>query len=219
MKAFHLTIAGLSACLMLTACEQTGTSVDGAPANVASADTGTDVDTGSGMESGGGEPASEAVAETADLEDRTYAAQSELAGYYLPATEVGAGPVMLDHIYLGMGFEFAEYFAGVEGAYSPLMVIFEDRSSPTGVGELGNTYYEVTHVFEPSHYAVTDEGLAFWGQHDVLGQISFEGEFDAAQVAAMQNGYPENAQSALVGTITIGTQTFENVSFQGWLGD
>jgi len=118
-----------------------------------------------------------------------------------------------------MEFEFAEYFAGVEGAFPPLILLFEDRSSPTGVGELGNTYYEVTHVFEPSHYAVTDQTLAFWGQHEVLGQISFEGEFDAAQVAEMQNGNPQNAQSALTGTFMIGEQTFENVSFQGWLGD
>tara|TARA_R110002073_G_scaffold29905_5_gene93879 strand:+ start:4926 stop:5444 length:519 start_codon:yes stop_codon:yes gene_type:complete len=166
--------------------------------------------------------AMEAVVEEAQalaMDDQTHSAETELSGYYLPASTIAVGPIQLDHISLGMAFEFDAYLAGEADAFPPLMAHFNDTSSPSGTGELGNTYYEVTHRFEPSHFAVTDETLAFWGQHDVLGTIEFNGTFDAQQVAAMQNGDPHNALSALTGTMTIGDQTFENVDFQGWLGD
>lgn len=198
---------GLSALLLLAACEQADSQADTA-ALVAEGE----------MDTGAMETVVE-EAQAAAMEDQTYAAETELAGYYLPASTIAVGPIELDHIAVRMEFEFEAYFANESDTFPPLTVHFDDTSSPTGVGELGNTYYEVTYMFVPSHFAVTDETLAFWGQHDVLGTIEFNGTFDAAQVAAMQNGDPHNALSALTGTMTIGDQTFENVAFQGWLGD
>lgn len=223
MTRLSWTITGASALLLLAACDpgETGASA-GNDMDAAQADgMSGNASNGEAMESPASEasPAVEPIAEPEDLDDRTYAVQGELAGYYLPNGDIGIGPVMLDHIAIGMAFEFEQYLDGSEDAYPPLVLMFEDRSSPTGVGELGNTYYEVTHVFEPSHFVVTDTTLALWGRHDVLGQITFDGVFDSAQVAHMQAGYPHLAETALTGSITLGDQTFENVTFQGWLGD
>lgn len=216
-------IVGASALLLLAGCGQGG-SQESAAGDSGTAQTGTmagNTSDGGAMEPAASDasPAMEAIAEPVSLADRTYAVEGELAGYYLPNSDIGIGPVMLDHIAIGMAFEFAQYLDGADDAFPPLVVMFEDRSSPSGENELGGTYYEVAHYFEPSHFVVTDATLAFWGRHDVLGQVTFEGVFDTAQVAHMQAGDPHLAETALTGTMTISDQTFENVTFQGWLGD
>ncbi|WP_394692455.1 hypothetical protein [Hyphobacterium sp.] len=150
---------------------------------------------------------------------QSFTATQVVAGYYLPQDEVAIGSISLDHISVGLDWEFEEYQSGSPDAFTPLAVIFEDTSSPTGVGELGNTYYEVNHVLVPDEYAVSDDGLAFSGTHDVMGDFHFDGRWNMADVEQMQAGYPEQAQSALTGTLTLGDVVFEDIVFQGWLGD
>ena len=77
----------------------------------------------------------------------------------------------------------------------------------------------MTHWFQPENFLVTGSALSFSGTHELLGDIRFEGSFDAGQVAAMQNGDPHLAETALTGTMHIGEAVFEDVHFQGWLGD
>lgn len=148
---------------------------------------------------------------------QVFAAETELFGYYLPDADVGVGDIRLDHIAVGMDWEFEEFFAGQPETYQPLVMAFDDVSSPTGVGELGNTYYEVSYAVFPQNFLITDEALTFSGTHEVIGDYSFEGIFNAAQVEAFHEGLP--AQNALTGTLRIGDEVFENVSFQGWMGD
>jgi len=52
-----------------------------------------------------------------------------------------------------------------------------------------------------------------------MGEFHFEGRWNMADVEQMQAGYPEQAQAALTGTLTLGDVVFEDVVFQGWLGD
>ena len=146
-----------------------------------------------------------------------FAAESELFGYYLPDADVGVGDIRLDHIAVGMDWEFEEFFAGQPDRYQPLVMAFDDVSSPTGVGELGNTYYEVSYAVFPENFLITDSAMTFSGTHDVIGAYSFEGTFNAQQVEAFHEGFP--AEGALTGTLRIGDEVFENVSFQGWMGD
>ncbi|MCF8878347.1 hypothetical protein L5876_00780 [Hyphobacterium sp. SN044] len=148
---------------------------------------------------------------------QVFAAETELFGYYLPDTDVGIGDIRLDHIAIGMDWEFEEFFAGQPENYQPFVMAFDDVSSPTGIGELGNTYYEVSYAVFPENFLITDEALTFSGTHEVIGAYSFEGTFNAQQVEAFHEGLP--AEGALTGTLRIGDDVFENVSFQGWLGD
>lgn len=154
-----------------------------------------------------------------ELTGQVFSAETDVGGYYMPNEDVAIGDIHLDHISVGLDWEFESYAAGDPDAFAPLRLHFEDRSSPTGVNELGGTYYEVNHRFEPENFLVTDTSLAFNGSHNVLGDIRFEGTFDPEQVAAMQNGDPQLAETALVGTLHVGDSVFENVTFQGWLGD
>lgn len=150
---------------------------------------------------------------------QTFSATQDFGGYYLPVDDVAIGSIRLDHISVGLDWEFEQFQSDESDSYLPLGLNFEDTSSPTGVGELGNTYYEVGHWLQPTAYDVSDEGLIMSGTHEVLGNFHFEGEWNLEDVRQMQNGYPENAQSALTGTLTIGDVVFEDVVFQGWLGD
>jgi len=157
--------------------------------------------------------------ETVTVAGQSFSATHELGGYYLPQDDIAIGSIRLDHISVGLDWEFEQFQSGAEDAFLPLGLNFEDTSSPTGVGELGNTYYEVSHWLQPSAYDVSDEGLIFSGVHDVLGDYHFEGRWNLTDVGQMQSGYPENAQSALIGTLTLGDVVFEDITFQGWLGD
>lgn len=148
---------------------------------------------------------------------QVFAAETELFGYYLPDADVGTGDIRLDHISVGMDWEFEEFFAGEPDRYQPLVMAFDDVSSPTGVGELGNTYYEVSYAVFPDNFTITDTTLTFSGTHEVIGTYSFEGSFNPEQVEAFHQGWP--AEGALTGTMRIGDTVFENVRFQGWMGD
>jgi len=150
---------------------------------------------------------------------QSFSATQDFGGYYLPMDDVAIGSIRLDHISVGLDWEFEEFQSGAADAFLPLGLNFDDTSSPTGVGELGNTYYEVQHWLQPSAYNVTDEGLVMSGTHEMLGDFHFEGRWDLEDVRQMQNGYPEHAESALTGTLTVGDVVFEDVVFQGWLGD
>jgi hypothetical protein len=156
----------------------------------------------------------------AGLEGASYTATQEFGGYYLPVETVSIGPIQLDHISLGSDWEFDAFHNGDPDAFPPLQLHFDDTSSPTGTNpELGNTYYEVTYRFAPAVYAVSDEGLSFAGEHELLGEIRFAGTWNTDQVGEMQDGNPQNAEAALTGDLAIGDVVFEDVTFQGWLGD
>lgn len=158
-----------------------------------------------------------ATSEPEASNSQVFAAETELFGYYLPDTDVGTGDIRLDHISIGMDWEFEEFFAGEPDRYQPLVMAFDDVSSPTGIGELGNTYYEVSYAVFPQNFLITDLELTFSGIHEAIGAYSFEGTFNPQQVEAFHQGFP--AEGALTGTLRIGDEVFENVSFQGWMGD
>lgn len=161
--------------------------------------------------------ATETVA--AGLEGQSWSVSGELFGYFLPQEDISIGTIQLDHISLAMQWEAEAYMNGDPDSYPPIGLSFDDTSSPTAIGELGNTYYEVTHWIQPDIFAVNDEGMQFAGSHDLLGDIRFAGTWNRAQIEQMMAGNPQNAQQALTGTLMIGDVAFSDVAFQGWLGD
>lgn len=150
---------------------------------------------------------------------QSWSYEGDLFGYFLPQEDIAIGSIQLDHISLAAQWEVEAYIAGEPGAFPPLTLSFDDVSSPTGIGELGNTYYEVSYHVQPDRFEVTDSGIRFSGEHDLLGEVRFQGAWDRAQIAEMMAGNPQNAQSALTGNLVIGDVIFEDVTFQGWLGD
>ncbi|WP_421790846.1 hypothetical protein [Hyphobacterium sp.] len=168
---------------------------------------------------GSDQPGEAESAIAAGLEGQTYSAQTEVAGYYLPQDPVAIGDIVLDHISVALDWEAEPYINGEPDSFPPVMLHFDDTSSPTGTGELGNTYYEITHRVVPHAFSVTDEGLSLTGQHELFGEVRFEGTWNADHIAAMQASNPQGAQAALTGDLSIGDVVFQGVTFQGWLGD
>lgn len=153
------------------------------------------------------------------LTGQHFEVENEYSGYYLPQDEVAIGSIALDHIFVAAQWEAEEYMSGQDQGFPPIGLSFDDLSSPTGVGELGNTYYEVTYWIQPDTFSVTDDGLSFVGQHELLGEIRFAGTWNASHVEQMQAGNPHLAAEALTGDFRIGDVIFDDVTFQGWLGD
>ncbi len=189
---------GLGSIIALSACDSAASDAQPAPGSVQ-----TDVDISS-------------VAP--DLTGQTYSVSEELFGYFLPYDDVSIGTIRLDHIALAMDWEFQSYMDGDAEARPPINLHFDETSSPTGVNELGGTYYEVTHRVQPDIFSVTEEELYFAASHELLGEIRFAGQWQMDQVRQMMNGDP-GASSALTGDLKIGDVIFEGVTFQGWLGD
>jgi len=189
---------GLVSATMLAACDAATSDAQPAPGSV---------QTGASAEPIAGE-----------LEGQSYSVSDELFGYFLPYDDVSIGTIRLDHISLAADWEFQAFMNGEADAYPPISLHFDDTSSPTGEGELGNTYYEVTHRIQPESFRVTDDGLAFVSQHELLGEVRFEGQWQMDQVRQMMSGDPSTS-AALTGDLKIGDVVFEHVTFQGWLGD
>jgi len=154
----------------------------------------------------------------AGLTGQSYSVSEELFGYFLPYDDVSIGPIQLASISLAMDWEVEAYMKGEADSWPPIGLRFEDISSPAGVGELGNTYYEVTYQVLPDVFRISDEGMAFVGQHELLGEVRFEGQWQTDQIRQMMNG-DASSSSALTGDMKIGDVIFAGVTFQGWLGD
>ncbi|MBI1235981.1 MAG: hypothetical protein GC188_04775 [Alphaproteobacteria bacterium] len=189
---------GFISLLALAACDSSATNAQPAPGSVQ-----TDVELSS-------------IAP--DLTGQSYTLSEEIFGYFLPYDDVAIGPIQMSSISLAMDWEIEAYMNGEPDSWPPIGVGFDDTSSPTGIGELGNTYYEVTYSLTPEIFRISDEGMAFAGQHEVLGEIRFEGQWQMDQIRQMMNGDPSSS-SALTGDLKIGDVIFEGVTFQGWLGD
>ena len=197
-QMFRAIGIGLVSAAMLTACDTATSDAQPAPGSV---------QTGASVEPVAG-----------GLEGQSYAVSEELFGYFLPYDDVSIGTIRLDHISLAMNWEFQAFMDGETDAFPPISLHFDDIASPTGVGELGNTYYEVTHRIQPEIFRVTDDELLVVGQHELLGEVRFEGQWQMDQVRQMMSGGPSTS-AALTGDLKIGDVVFEDVTFQGWLGD
>jgi hypothetical protein len=162
---------------------------------------------------------SETARIAAGLEGQNWSVAGDLFGYFLPQDDVSIGDIQLDHISLAAQWEAEAFMRGEADAFPPISLHFDDTSSPTGIGELGNTYYEVTYRVQPDVFAVSDTGLQFTGRHDLLGEVRFAGTWNPEQIAQMMAGNPQNAPAALTGDLRLGDVVFRDVAFQGWLGD
>lgn len=116
-----------------------------------------------------------------------------LFGYYFPKAPVQFGNFKLRQLHLGSPEEFASYEKGqrISPNYAPVMLEFDDVTSPQRENELGQPYHEVSRRVLPTAYRITSEQLSFQGRDDVLGEVSFEGRIDAKALERVQAGGAE----------------------------
>ncbi len=116
-----------------------------------------------------------------------------LFGYYFAKAPVQFGNFKLRELHLGTAEEFASYEKGqrISPNYAPVMLEFDDVTSPQRENELGQPYHEVSRRVMPKAYKVTSDQVSFYGQDDVLGEVSFDGQLDAKALERVRGGAAE----------------------------
>lgn len=145
-------------------------------------------------------------------------AQDDLSGYYLPASDIVIGSYRLDHIFLGQPFEFETWEEGeTNQTFAPVMLQFDDVSSPMVATELGEAHSVTARVL-PTAYAVTDSTVRFTGRSEKLGTVSLNARLDPDALATARRNLGDDG-AVLSGTLIAGGRTFDNVRFRWYGGD
>jgi hypothetical protein len=148
----------------------------------------------------------------------SYAATSDLSGYYVPADEVRVGNWRLDHVFVGQTAQFRSWSAGERPAtFAPVMLQFEDVTSPMVATEIGEARSVTARVL-PTRYAVSDDRVSFEGVTPGLGRVSFDGRLDPGALATARRNLGDEGV-VLTGSLTVGGQTVRNVRLRWWMGD
>lgn len=148
----------------------------------------------------------------------SYAATSDLSGFYLPSSEVRLGKWSFDHVFVGQSAEFREW-TGADGAatFAPVMLQFKDETSPMVETELGETRSIAPRVL-PTRYAISDDRIEFEGTSPELGAVRFEGRIDQGALATSRRNLGDEGV-VVTGTLTAGGQTVRDLRLRWWMGD
>ncbi|HWQ87366.1 hypothetical protein [Brevundimonas sp.] len=148
----------------------------------------------------------------------SYAATSDLSGFYMPVSEVRLGKWSFDHVFIGQSAEFQEWTgADTEATFAPVMLQFKDETSPMVETELGETRSIAPRVL-PTRYAVSDDRIEFEGTSPELGAVRFEGRIDQGVLATSRRNLGDEGV-VVTGTLTAAGQTVRDVRLRWWMGD
>ncbi|NJC42504.1 hypothetical protein GGQ87_002799 [Brevundimonas alba] len=192
MHIRHLTVAAVFAALALASCDK--------PAEPGPSATG-------GTEA----PATPAPG-------FAHAMTSDMSGYYMPVGDVAVGKWRLNHLFVGQSTDFQSWEGGSRSAtFAPVMLQFDDATSPMVETELGETRSVTARVL-PTSYAVSDTAVAFSGQSAELGRVTFEGRLDPGALATAKRNLGGDGV-VMTGRLRVGDQTVEGVRMTWWMGD
>ncbi|MDP3852650.1 hypothetical protein [Phenylobacterium sp.] len=144
--------------------------------------------------------------------------KQDLFGYYYPTGEVKVGgKYKLDHLHIAGPIGFGDWVAGKRTkTYGPVMMEFQDITSPARTNALGNTSYSVKLRVLPTAYALNDEMVRFVGKDDKLGEVRLDAKIDAAALKTAQlKG--KDAPPVITGALQVGDTPFKTVTFT-WRG-
>lgn len=150
----------------------------------------------------------------------SYASASDLSGYYLPLGdgEVRVGKWSLNHVFVGQSAEFRAWAGADTGAtFAPVMLQFDDATSPMTETELGETRSITARVL-PTRYAVSDDRIEFEATSPELGAVRFEGRIDQGALATSRRNLGDEGV-VVTGTLTAAGQTVRDVKLRWWMGD
>jgi len=143
--------------------------------------------------------------------------KSDLFGYYYPTAEVKVGNYKLDHLHIAGPVGFGDWAADRRTkTYGPVMLEFQDITSPARTNALGNTSYSVKLRVLPRAYAVNDDTVRFVGTDEKLGEVRLDAKIDAAALKAAK-GKGKAAAPVVTGALQVGDTPFQTVAFT-WRG-
>lgn len=139
-------------------------------------------------------------------------------GYYVPQREVKVGNLQLTSLAIGPADEFTGWEGGRRTeTYGPVMLMFDDVSSPMAAGELGESRSVTVRVL-PSAYDATADRIRFAGEAQPLGAATLDGRIDAAALAAAVAAGAGDG-TVMTADLTLGVQTFDDVPFSWTVGE
>ncbi|WP_309644964.1 hypothetical protein [Phenylobacterium sp.] len=144
--------------------------------------------------------------------------KKDLFGYYYPTAEVKVGgKYKLDHLHIGGPVGFGDWTAGKRTkTYGPVMLEFQDVTSPSRTNALGNTSYSVKLRVLPTAYALNDETVRFVGTDAKLGEVRLDAKIDAAALKLAQSK-GKDSPPVITGALQVGETPFKSVIFT-WKG-
>lgn len=167
-----------------------------------------------------GDAAAAMPAGAADPTGFAHTADADLFGYYQPTTDVQAGNFKLSNFHIGGEEEFDKWEDGQRTAtYGPVMLEFDDITSPKATNELGGEHFSVSERILPDAYVISGTDIAFVDRDSKLGKVTFRGKLDLTAIAAAKRENAATEGPVMTGTLTVGDKTFENVAFTWYGGD
>lgn len=156
----------------------------------------------------------------ADPSGFTHTEGADLFGYYISTAPIRVGNWELTNFHIADEAEFDKWEGGQRmPTYGPVMLEFDDITSPKATNELGGEYHTVSERILPDAYSISGSDIAFVDKDSRLGKITFRGKLDLAAIAAAKREAAETQGPVMTGTLTIGDKTFENVAFTWFGGD
>ena len=147
-------------------------------------------------------------------------ADFDAQGFFIPEKPIRVGSLKLRHIAFGAPSDFKQWEAGERASvFGPVLLYFEDESSPTNTNEMGEDVHSVAIRVLPTSYRVFPGALSFRATDPKLGEIGFVGAIDTAALAAAHDAGPGDSRVAMTGDLRIGDETFEDARFLYFMGD
>ena len=148
----------------------------------------------------------------------TNSAAGDLSGYYLPIDDARVGKWAFDHVFVGQAAEFTGWQGGERSAtFAPLMLQFEDTTSPMVQTEIGEARSVTARVL-PTTYAVNDGEIRFEGRSPELGVVMFSGRLDQGALATARRNLGDEG-TVLTGSLKVGSAPAQAVRLRWWMGD
>ena len=148
----------------------------------------------------------------------SHSLSSDLSGYYMPASEVRIGKWSFNHVFVGQAQEFQAWEGeSRSGTFGPVMLQFDDATSPMVQTEIGEAHSITARVL-PTAYSVTDNRIRFEGRSAELGAVRFEGELDPGALATSRRNLGDEGV-VVTGRLTVGDAPAQNVRLRWWGGD
>ena len=101
------------------------------------------------------------------------------------------GKWSFDHVFVGQAAEFESWKAGQRtGTFAPVMLQFDDTTSPMVPSEIGEAHSVTARVL-PTSYSVNDAEIRFEGRSPELGLVQFSGRLDQGALATARRNLAE----------------------------
>ena len=144
----------------------------------------------------------------------------DAAGYYRPIGDARTGNLKLTQIAIGAPSDFSTWEAGKrDGLFGPIVLQFDDVTSPTVANELGAATHTVSIRVVPQSYRLYPGEVNFAAVDAKLGAVAFDGRFDQAAFAQAHKSGSSGDTPVMTGRLKIGDRIIEDLKFVFWAGD